>query len=212
MGYTSTTVLAESGYQINIQDLINYANYGVVIAGGQDNHVYGNAFMNCATPLMLASRFDWADSKKGRDSKLLKELETNMVTVTSALWRTHYPGIMKTLELAKDDPTIAHHAWRNTISNNVAFVSGDWGRWKWEVVGPSTVWTNNVILDEKPQFANFEHLDWNVQYGSPAYDIIKDCQFEKAGLYASNERATPPVKFSLDVSTADWQGFPKKEQ
>ena len=194
------------------RNIVNYANYGVVIAGGQDNYVYGNAFMNCATPLILASRFDWADSKKGRDSKLLKELETNMVTVTSALWRTHYPGIMKTLELAKDDPAIAHHAWRNTISNNVAFVSGDWGRWKWEVVGPSTVWTNNVILDEKPQFANFEHLDWNVQPGSPAYDIIKDCQFEKAGLYASNERATPPVKFSLDVSTADWQGFPKKEQ
>ena len=68
-----------------------------------------------------------------------------------------------------------------------------------------------MVLGERPQFANFENLDWNVQPGSPAYDMIKSCLIEEAGLYASDERATPPVRFSPDASPADWQGFPKKE-
>ena len=190
-------------------NIVNYAKTGIALCGGCDNLAYGNVLMNCLASICLASRNGWPDSKNGRNSKMIKELENNFSTISSPVWQARYPGVMKTYEMATNDPVRAHFGWRNAVVCNTAFHCVDWPRWVWDTVGPYTAWKGNETIEGEPHFADFKNLDWRVQPGSPAYDAIRACRFEDAGLYASDERASPPIKFSPDATKADWLGFPK---
>ena len=180
-------------------NLINRATRGVHLAGGQCNEVYGNVMLNCTKPIDLSTRQPWANSQLGRKSVNYKELDAHYAVYSSDKWRRHYPGLCKLLALK--DPILAHHAYWNVISNNVSAYCGESVRACWEAVSNTTVWTENVSCGEKdPGLKDYFSFDWSAKADATYANVINGCEFDRAGLFESKHRFSPPVKFGKGVT------------
>lgn len=181
-------------------NFINRANLGVNLGGGQCNETYGNVFLNCSKSFFLSSRAHWPCSKGGRKSSNFIELDADMETYSSEKWLSHYPGLRKLLAFKGDD-VAAHHAYWNVVSNNLSAYSGEAGRLFWEVISNTTVWADNICGGKiDPGLVDYENFRWTAKPGSSYASIINGCRTDAAGLYASSERLTPPVRFAPDVT------------
>ena len=189
-------------------NIVNRANLGIHLAGGQCNETYGNVLLNCQKALILSTRANWPNSKLGRKSSNFRELDADIATYSSEKWLAHYPGLRRLLDFKGDD-VLAHHAFWNVVSNNVAAYSGPFEHSMWDVISNTTVWSENVLLDKAdPGLADFRALDWSARPGSPHASQIAACGFERMGLYDSDERLTPVVKFGSDVTRPTGWGAP----
>lgn len=186
-------------------NLINRAANGVYLGGGQDNVVVDNVILNTWKPVVIGTRYGWGQAAKGRKSILYHDIVSDPQTYTSPLWASRYPGLQETINAA--DPVFAHHALRNVVTGNVSVVSGPFDHQQWESIAKLTTWSGNVERSADPGFANYKALDWMAKPGSEFADKISACRFGEAGLYASAERLSPPVKFGAGVTTPDWKGF-----
>lgn len=191
-------------------NLINRASLGIHLAGGQCNETYGNVLMNCDRAIALSTRATWPNSKMGRKSRNFTELDADLATYSSELWRGHYPGLGKLLDWT-GDPVEAHHAFWNVVSNNVWAYSADASHACWDAISNTTVWADNAACgDADPGLRDYFGFDWRAKPGSPHADVIDACGFDRAGLYDSDERLTPAVKFAPDVTPPQpWGPAPK---
>lgn len=189
-------------------NLVNRASRGLHLGGGQCNEASGNVFLNCNEPIFLATRATWPDSRKGRESRIFQELDANLPTYTSAVWRTRYPGLGKLLGLPQDSP-LAHHALWNVVSNNVAAFCGRSVRECWDVISNTTVWADNVDCGARdPGLSDYFGFDWTARPGTEQAAVIAGCGFDRAGLYDSPDRLTPAVKFGDGVTPPQPWGPP----
>ena len=178
-------------------NVINRAALGIYLGGGQDNVVDGNVVINCPYGIKLGSRgtdsFAKALASKGRQSDIYRRLDRQRSAAESDLWRTRYPKLLKVDEVA--DPVFAHNALWNVITNNVLVGCCGISTDNWKAVGAYTTLTNNLELQDDPGFVDYFGMNWELTPASPARRRIGDTGFAKMGLYPSDERFSPPVKF-----------------
>ena len=190
-------------------NLINRAALGIYLGGGQDNVLDGNIVMNCPSGIELGSRgldsFAKALSSQGRASDIYRKLDSQRTVAENDLWRTRYPNLLK-VDGVKD-PVFAHNALWNVITNNVLVGCGGIGKRNWEAVGPHTTLGDNLELADDPGFADYFGMDWSLKPGSAAAAKVGPTGFEKMGLYASDERFSPPVKFGDALTPPRKFGF-----
>ncbi|MCQ2389918.1 MAG: right-handed parallel beta-helix repeat-containing protein, partial [Kiritimatiellae bacterium] len=182
-------------------NLINRASPGIYIGGGNDNLVYGNVTMNCDHGITLGSRgvesFGKMWSGAGRKSMLFKPILARPQLFGNTLWTSRYPKLLAPTLLA--DPIFAHNALYNQISNNVAVGCGGTLLENWRKIAADTVYTNNLETAEDPGFEDYFNFGWELRPG-PARDLVGRLRVAEMGLYASDNRVSPPVKLGDNVT------------
>lgn len=186
-----------------VSNLVSRATLGVHVGGGQSNRIRDNVMINCDHALSLSTRYNWPESQKGKDSRVMKELLGKIDLCGGKSWRARYPGIGRLVDLAKSDPLRAHHAFWNEVEGNLGVGSGDFQHDQWKAISNTTVWASNVCVKTDPGFVDYRRLDWRARPDSPYRALIDGCESEKAGLYASDERISPPVRFGEGVTRPD---------
>lgn len=175
-------------------NVICRATRGIHVGGGQDNLVERNVIVNCLMSIHLDSRVGWPGARK---SGILAPLTGNRELYSSGLWRSRYPNMLRIFEF--DDFLDRIAAQFNVFSNNVAagcsaFVKEDWKR-----VSSTTIVTNCLECAGDPGFSDFENLDWNLKPG-PTRDLVGVLPIGRMGLYESETRASPAVRFGKGVT------------
>ena len=189
-------------------NLINRAALGIYIGGGQDNVLDGNIVMNCPHGISLGSR--GADSfarnlaLKGRDSDIYRRLDARRHEAESPLWRARYSKLLRVDGL---EPVFAHNALWNVITNNVLAGCGGIATSNWEKVGATTTLADNLELAGDPGFVDYFAMDWELAPGSAARARVGETGASRMGLYASDERLTPPVRFGPGIMPPRRFGF-----
>ena len=183
-------------------NVINRASLGIYIGGGQDCTVDGNVLLNCLHGVRLGSRgvetFAKNISSLGRRSEMFRRLDSLKGLLEGDLWRTRYPNLLKVYGF--DDGVEAHNAHFNVITNNVSAGCGTLEKDNWQHVGATCTVAGNVDLAGDPGFVDYANFDWELKSGSPAAAAVGRTEFAQMGLYASADRASPPVKFAADVT------------
>lgn len=181
-------------------NIVSRASKGVHLGGGQDNTVERNLFLNCRWSVLLGSRgidsFAKGISGLGRQSDLFKRLERDRALFAGPLWKGRYPRMMSVFDFA--DARHAHDAHFNRITNNVS-VFGILQKDNWSSISNTCTVAGNLDLTADPGLVDYAHFDWRLKPGA-ARDVVGDLPIDRMGLYASPERASPPVKFGRDVS------------
>jgi len=179
------------------------ASLGVYIGGGRENTVERNIAINIPIGVKLGSRgveSSWKFiSRKGRKSYLYEKLMNYPFAYTDALWTNRYQALVQIA--ASADPVAEHAALNNVITGNVAVVCGQSVFVaNAKTVTPSTVNRGNVSFDGDPGFVDYLHLDFNAKSGSPLEKAVGSTRFDEMGLYADENRFSPPVRFAPDVT------------
>lgn len=193
-------------------NVVNRANRGVHIGGGQDNLVEKNVFINCKMPLYLGGRglgsFPNSPAGKGRESWMFKMLEKDRDIYLGEFWRMRYPRLGYVFDI---DPVAAHDPHYTIMRDNLLVGCGKVARdvstrvWN-SICGTSSI-TNNVSLASDPGFADYQGFDWNLKEGTAARKLVGDMEVSKMGLYDSPDRISAAVKFSPDVTPAPGIGI-----
>ena len=182
-------------------NIINRADLGIYIGGGQDCRVYGNVILNCARGVHLGSRgietFARKVSGKGRQSEMFKRLDSLKGLLEGDLWRTRYPNLLKVYDF--DDAVFAHNAFFNVITNNVCAGCGGISKDNWKNVGPTCDVSDNLEVPDDPGFADYATFAWELKADSAARRKVGELGFAQMGLYASPNRISPAVKFGADI-------------
>ena len=201
--HTEAIYLDDFSSGVIVRDnLINRASLGIYIGGGQDNLVTGNVILNCTSPVRLGSRgvetFAKGISGRGRDSEMFRRLDGLKDLLEGELWRGRYPNLLRVYDFA--DGVAAHNAHFNVVTNNVAAGCGPFSKDNWKSVGETCTFDGNLILAGDPGFVDYANFDWELKADSPAAKLVGRLDYAKTGLYASDERASPPVRFAADVT------------
>lgn len=201
--HTQAVYLDDFSSGVVVRDnIINRADLGVYIGGGQDCLVTGNLILNCTFGVRLGSRgietFARPISSLGRESSMFKTLERRRAVVESSLWRSRYPNLLRVFDF--DDGVFAHNALFNVISNNVCAGCGPIEKNNWQKVGPHCRVENNFELKGDPGFVDYVAFDWNLKPDSAAARRLGALGYDRMGLYASPNRISPPCRFAADVT------------
>jgi len=152
-----------------------------MIGGGRDCAIENNVFVDCLPATHVDARgLGWAAS--GGDG--LRNSLRSMPTMETP-WSARYPKLVNLLE---DDPMAPKG---NIIARNIC-VGGRWGDFKGKA-RPLVKFQDN-LLDQDPLFVDASHQNFQLQDGSPAYQLgFKRIPIEKIGLYQDERRASWPV-------------------
>ena len=174
---------------------------GIFINGGQDNLVYGNVFLNCRRSILRCTLGGCDAGMKhcwgaGRKSTLFKSLERKIDLYKRPPWTTRYPNMLRPLSFADEDLPRAHDALWCVVSNNVAYASGPIDYTHHKETGPYTTFLDNTVnaMGEDPGFVDYAGFDWDLRPDSKLLQRLGKTRFGEMGLYASDERLSPPVR------------------
>ena len=186
-------------------NVINRANRGVHIGGGQDNLVEKNVFVNCKMPLYLGGRglgsFPNSEAGKGRESSMFKVLEKNRGVCLGSYWKSRYPRLGYVFDI---DAVGAHDPHYTVMRDNLLVGCGkvkrDVSSRVWNSVCGTSCITNNLHFLSDPGFVDYAGFDWNLKEGTGARSLVGDLEVSKMGLYDCPDRISKAVKFSPDVT------------
>jgi hypothetical protein len=152
-----------------------------MIGGGRDCSIVNNIFVDCVPATHVDSRgLGWAAGGFEGMKRSLQEMP-----VSEPPWSARYPQLPRIL----DDEPMAPKG--NLIARNIC-VGGRWGDFDGKAK-PLVEFRDN-LLDQDPLFVDAEHQDFQLQDGSPAFQLgFQRIPLDKIGLYASDDRATWPV-------------------
>ena len=155
------------------------------IGGGHDNVVENNVFVDCRPALHVDARMmGWASASVPIMKQRLEE-----VPYKDEPWRSRYPQLLTYLDGNYAQPR------GNLVARNIC-----WGG-KWDEVEasakPGVTFTDNLI-DQDPHFVDAAHQDFQLREDSPAWKLgFERIPIEKIGLYASDDRASWPVRHEV---------------
>ena len=189
---------SSSGIQARY-NFINRANQGIYCGGGNFHRIESNLLVSCSWPLVQGNR--GADTnfgngaQKGKEGPLWKGLARRR---ENPVWAARFPETEKILALA--DGRFAHWPLYNRFVGNVKIGCGEEDRQK-DVAKRNNVWEGNRTVEEPAFCADFLRRDWRLVETSETFVALGgDLGFEKAGLYDSERRFSPAVKFGEDVA------------
>ena len=187
-------------------NIVDYASQGAHNGGGQVNRWYGNVFLNASCGFSVDSR--------GGYERLAKEVTEKMSAVCDTeLWRRRYPRLRDYLVTQPADA--ATRSVGLVLTNNVFANCGPIrklsGDYEWGLIEKSVTLKDNVELPGDPGFRDYAGFDWRAAPDSPCKAQIDACRFEQMGLFESDLRASPAVKFGADMSPAFTLGEPPKD-
>ena len=157
----------------------------ILIGGGRDNTMTNNMFLNCRRAFSIDARgLGWA---KAVGVFATKELIA--FNYKQPPWSVRYPELLGILE---DDPLAPKG---NVMAHNICW-GGPWGRTDAKAK-PLVMFEDNLI-DVDPLFVGKPPADFRLKEDSPARKLgFEPIPFDKIGLYASDDRASWPVRHSL---------------
>ena len=156
------------------------------IGGGRDCTIDNNIFVECTPAIHVDARgLGWAAN--GKDT-LVERLKS--MPYQEEPWKSRFPQLLTLL----DDPD-AMAPEGNLIARNI-----QWGG-KWDGIEgkarPFLTFQGN-LLGEDPHFVDAEKHNFQLREDSPAYKMgFQRIPIEKIGLYASEERASWPVRHAV---------------
>ena len=131
----------------------------VFIAGGRDNTIANNIFVDCAPSIHIDGR---GLRQKSVSPFSLFEARLEEMPYKRSPWSTRYPRLITLLD---DDPLAPKG---NVVAKNIAW------RGTWEEVDPrirQLVADSNNLVGIDPRFRDGPHDDFRLQYDSPAHSI-----------------------------------------
>jgi len=185
-------------------NIVNRASMGIYVGGGSQNRVTDNLILNTPHAFCLGSRdvTSWCSRmwvKDGTNGLLCVALDRHRDIFTNATWTAHYPDMLRPFGFA--DPTFAYNALWNVISNNVAVgVTKGFTCENEKVIAPYTVMADNVVRADDPGFVDYPHFDWRLRDGMPLRTRLGAFPLGRTGLYASDDRFSPAVRFAANVT------------
>lgn len=155
------------------------------IGGGRDSTIENNIFVDCKTAVHVDARaLGWAAAGVELLKKRLAEMPYQ-----GEPWKTRYPQLLKYLD---DEPAVPKG---NVVTRNIC-----WGG-RWQEIEKKAlphVKVENNLLDVDPLFVDAQAGKFQLRDDSPAWKIgFQRIPVEKIGLYASEDRATWPVKHEV---------------
>ena len=169
-------------------NFINRANLGVYCAGGNLHVVESNLVVSCGSALSQGYR-----GIKTYPS-LRRQLEERS---RNSAWVARFPETKRIL--AVEDGSLAHCPLFNRFVGNVEVGCGE------DAPGPDVekrgnFWADNLKLKDETGCRDFLGRDWTLESGSRAFAALGgDLGFAQAGLYDSERRFSPAVKFGESV-------------
>lgn len=160
----------------------------ILIGGGRDNLMTNNMFIKCDRAFSIDARgLGWA---KGVGSFATKELLD--LNYKQPPWSVKYPELLNILE---DEPLAPKG---NVMARNICW-GGKWG-WTEPKAEPLVKFENNLV-DVDPRFMGQPPADFRLAEDSPAYKFgFRPIEFEKIGVYQSDDRASWPVRQASAVA------------
>lgn len=155
------------------------------IGGGHDNVVENNIFVDCKPAVHVDARMmGWASASV----PIMKE-RLEQVPYKEEPWKSRYPQLRTYLEGNYAQPR------GNLVARNIC----QGGKWD-EVepkARPGVTFTDN-LTDQDPRFVDAAHQNFQLREDSPAWKLgFRRIPMEKIGLYASDERASWPVRHEV---------------
>jgi len=145
----------------------------------------------------------------GTNSSFYAKLARNAALWETPAWKDRYPNLLDPLSIT--NKVLAHDPVNCVIRDNL-----HWCARPIEVVGfpetqPYLTVTGNVECTANPGIADYANLDFSLVPGSQAFRFFGGgTPWRGAGLRASPDRASPPVRFGKDVSLPPMRkGMPK---
>jgi hypothetical protein len=155
------------------------------IGGGHDNVVENNIFVDCRPAVHVDARMmGWAAASVPIMKQRLED-----VPYKEEPWRSRYPQLLTYLDGNYAEPR------GNVVARNIC-----WGG-KWDEIEakakPGVRFIDN-LTDQDPRFVDAEHLNFQLREDSPAWKLgFQRIPLEKIGLYASDDRASWPVRHEV---------------
>jgi len=183
-------------------NFINRADIGVYGGGGNLNRIESNLLVACSWPIKQGNRGPdtrfFNGAQKGKEGPLWKQLVKRH---SSPAWAARFPETARILALA--DGRFAHWPLYNRFVGNVEVGCGEEDR---KPVNEKfgNVWEGNRKLADATGCIGFLGRDWRLDPASESFAALGgDLGFERAGLYDSQRRFSPAVKFGADVSKVE---------
>ena len=188
---------SSSGIRVRY-NLINRANIGIEGGGGNFHIVESNLLVSCGRPLEQGNRgIDTSfqnGAKQGKKGPLWVQLANRY---RNPAWAARFPETKRILDL--EDGGFAHWPLFNRFVGNVEVGCGEDAPEK-DVKKRGNVWLDNVKLKDETGCRDFLGRDWTLEPGSKVFAALGgDLGFAKAGLYDSERRFSPAVKFGEAV-------------
>jgi len=155
------------------------------IGGGRDSTIENNLFVDCTPAVHVDARaLGWAAA----GVKLLEQRLAEM-PYRNEPWKSRYPQLLNYLN---DEPAVPKG---NVITRNVCWG----GRWQEiEKKAKPHVRMENNLVDVDPLFVGAKAGNYQLRDDSPAWKSgFQRIPVEKIGLYASEDRASWPVKHEV---------------
>ena len=169
-------------------NFINHANLGVYCPGGNLNIVESNLLVSCGRAISQGYRGE------GTYKSLRGQLEKR---IKNPAWARRFPETKRVL--AVEDPKLGHCPIFNRFVGNVE-VGCDEDSKGPDIEKRGNIWSDNLSFKDETGCRNFLGRDWTLRADSEAFAALGgDLGFEKAGLYDSERRFSPAVKFGEGV-------------
>ncbi|HPM83591.1 MAG TPA: right-handed parallel beta-helix repeat-containing protein [Candidatus Anammoximicrobium sp.] len=155
------------------------------IGGGHDNVVENNIFVDCKPALHVDARMmGWASASV----PIMKE-RLEAVPYQDEPWRSRYPQLLTYLEGNYAEPR------NNLVARNLCW-GGTWDEVEAKAK-PGVKFVDN-LTDQDPHFVDAERLNFQLREDSPAWKLgFQRIPIERIGLYASDDRASWPVRHQV---------------
>ena len=179
------------------------ANRAVHVGGGHLNTVTNNLFIATRPAVMVGSRGigsfaeNWVKGgKKSNFYKLFAE------RCADPKWLARYPDCQKILDV--EDEVKVFDPIYDTIRGNALVGSGP-------VIKANNVrqWQGLLVMEDNPGFSaedlpNLARFDFTPRPGSPLARKLGDLKLGETGLFASEWRASAPVRFGEGATPPAW--------
>ena len=185
-------------------NIVDYASQGAHNGGGQLNRWHGNVFLNASAAYNV--------NQRGGAARLTAELTNATSVCQSEVWKRRYPNAFRYLGMEEHLRTWGPGL---VLTNNLFVSCGPERNLDSEatakIMAATVTIADNAVTMGDPGFRDYAGFDWRAAPDSPYRARIDACGFEKMGLFESDLRASPAVKFGADMSPAFALGEPPKD-
>jgi hypothetical protein len=155
------------------------------VGGGRDNLIENNIFVDCNPAVHVDARaLGWAAAGVSLLRQRLQEMPYQ-----DEPWRSRFPQLLNYLE---DEPAVPKG---NVVARNICW-GGRWDSFEKKAL-PHIHFQDNLLKTD-PHFVDAKGANFQLRDDSPAWKLgFQRIPTEKIGLYASEDRASWPVKHTV---------------